>query len=203
MEFNRDGSVWQSWLYVTNPSSTAVSCNINLFGALSPDRLSVPPNLTIAPNTWQFVTTSAKGSLASGYARLDCQLPVTASVVYNLTPANKTVAGIATVFSAPAIKATSYPVLGLPGYRTALAIVNDNDALASFRVIFTDAIGSQSGQVIQIAPRGQYVHFLDEIVGAVRPGLGTIAITSPSGLSFNATGLLFAGNTFSTLVPLF
>jgi hypothetical protein len=96
-----------------------------------------------------------------------------------------------------------FPVLLVPGLRTGFAIANDNDTTANFTVQFTDINGHVTGQILQVAARSQYVRFVDEIFTVPNIGTGALEILSQSGPKFSATGLLFAGAVFSTLVPTF
>jgi len=173
-----------------------------MYGLITKDQTFIL-SFELASREWLYGIEAFNSPVASGYARLDCSQPVTAAIIYSLVATDETTTlGMATVFSAPPTNYAMFPVL-LNSGRTGIALANDNDTTAYVTVQFTDSNKNVMSRIIQVAARSQYVGFLDQWVTVPSSGSGTLEIFSPSGPEFSVTGLLFAGNTFSTLVPTF
>ena len=202
---NPDGSFWRSLVYVTNLGEIPTSCSLSMYGLIANDANATSKlSFDLDSRAWAYAIEAFKSPVASGYARLDCSRPVTAALIYSLVATDETTTlGMATVFSAPPTNYAMFPVLLNSGLRTGVALANDNDTPAYFTVQFTDSNKNVMSRIIQVAARSQYVGFLDQWLTVPSTGSGTLEIFSPSGMEFSATGLLFAGKTFSTLVPAF
>jgi hypothetical protein len=197
-----DSFCYVSRLWLMNVSD-ASDCTIALYG-LEAGRLPGSPSVTVPALGWAVVDTRGAGPLATGYVRLDCSRPVTASLTYSLLAPEGTNVGMATVMPSPLASYAKHPLLLGPGARYAVALANDSDATAVLNVFFTETgSGKTSIRTIQIAPRTQYSRFVDQIVNLPAEGSGTLEIeavgTGPS--SFRLTCLLFQGVAFTTLVP--
>jgi len=200
---NPDGSSWRSLVYVTNSGGNPTSCSVSMYGLITNNQ-TFTLSFDLASREWSYAIEAFKSPVASGYARLDCSQPVTAALIYSLVATDETTTlGMATVFSAPSTNYAMFPVLLNSGLRTGIALANDNDTVAYLTVQFTDSNKNVMSRIIQVAARSQYVRFLDQWLTVPSMGSGTLEIFSPSGPEFRVTGLLFAGNTFSTLVPTF
>jgi hypothetical protein len=198
---NADGAFWQSLIYATNLSGTDASCTISLYRQ-SDNGHPFQEMFLVASRSVLSLLQASNNPAASGYARLDCSQPVTAALIYKLTANDGTTTlGMATVFSSPATNYMLFPVLFPSSLRTGVAIANDNDMPLDVTVRFTDSNKTVTAQMIQIPARSQRVGFVDEILGLASLASGVLEIYSEPGPQFNAVGLVFAGNVFSTLVP--
>ena len=163
-----DGGGWQSVLLVTNVSQSASSCTFNVYG--------VPLNrfrdfdLTGSTATFQLEgfggyliwgTKNELAAVASGYATLDCSVPVVAQVVF-ASYDGLGVTAAATVFSAQAATVFQFPVLQ-PQRRLApvsisfdsrlgFAIANDTNAEASCRIVLEDYQRTNLGEATLSVP---------------------------------------------------
>ncbi len=194
-----DRSTYNSVIYLTNFSGASAFCTISLYG-LSTARLAGAASFTVPNGYWYVTMTLGQGSVASGYARLDCSQPVYANLIYSLERPDQTTAGMATVFSSPLTKYAHLPVLLSPGLYYGIAIANDNDSTTTVSLLFT-INGQTTGRQMPIAPRSQLVGFVNQYLSIPTSGLGTLEILSQSGQNFSVVGLLFSGSVFTTLVP--
>jgi len=195
-----DGTIYNSFLYVTNLGGASASCTLSLYG-MSTSRFVNPATFTLANGFWTINATRGLGSsLASGYARLNCSQPVYANLIYALTRPDQTVAGMATVFSSPLTTYALLPALLDGSLRYGFAIANDNSTTTTVSLLFTSN-GQTTGKQIPISPRSQLVGFVDQYLSIPSSGAGTLEILSQSGQQFSVVGLLFSGSVFTTLVP--
>ena len=155
-----DGSGWRSILRVTNVSTSASSCTLQLYG-LGVGRFEAVRGVTAAGSTAAFALPGAGGHLvwytrnesaeASGYATLDCARPVVAQVVFAWMGSAGKPAGMATVFSSQTATVFQVPVL-TPAATLALAIANDADSRAACRVRLADTEGKMLGEAMLSVP---------------------------------------------------
>ncbi len=148
-----DGGGWQSVLLVTNVSQSASPCTLQLHG-LSLDRFEDAGGITAAGVTATFELPGAGGYLAwrtrneaavaSGYATLDCGVPVVAQVAFASIGGEGRPVGMATVFSSQAAELVQLPVLTAAG-TVGLAIANDTPADATCRIVLRDSEGMSLG----------------------------------------------------------
>ena len=217
-----DGGGWQSVLLVTNVSQSASSCTFNVYG--------VPLNrfrdfdLTGSTATFQLEgfggyliwdTKNELAAVASGYATLDCSVPVVAQVVF-ASYDELGVTAAATVFSAQAATVFQFPVLQPPrrlapvsisfDSRLGFAIANDTNAEASCRIVLEDYQRTNLGEATLSVPaksnRAQLLNDVIAIPGTFFGGTATVSCSQPVamiGLHFE----LRDGKTitFSTLPP--
>jgi hypothetical protein len=197
-----DGSFYGSFVWVTNMTSGSTNCTITPYG-LASSRFS-STTFALSAYSWTVIVTTTSNPLASGYARLNCSAPVTASLFYASTFANGVgTAGMATVSSAPSSSYALIPMLVVTGLRYAVALANDSDSSATVRVHFTNSSGQTTSQNISIPARSQYVRFVDEIFTIPRSetvAVGTFEVEATIG-RFYLTGLMFADGTFTTVIP--
>jgi hypothetical protein len=197
------GASWESLLYATNFSGKDSSCTVSMY-RLGDNGQAVVVSFPLRSGSSGYLLESSKNPVSSGYARLDCAQPVTAALIYRLISNDGiTTSGMATVFSSPPTNDVIFLALSSE-LRTGIALANDNDAPIDVTVQFTDVSQKVIKRIIHIQARSQYVGFVDEMLGVASIGQGTVEIfTTQSGPQFSATGLVFAGNVFSTLVPSF
>ena len=217
-----DGGGWQSVLLVTNVSQSESRCTFNVYG--------IPLNrfrdfdLTGSTATFQLErfggyliwdTKNELAAVASGYATLDCSVPVVAQVVF-ASYDELGVTAAATVFSAQAATVFQFPVLQPPrrlapvsisfDSRLGFAIANDTNAEASCRIVLEDYQRTNLGEATLSVPaksnRAQLLNDVIAIPGTFFGGTATVSCNQPVamiGLHFE----LRDGKTitFSTLPP--
>ena len=138
-----DGDGWKSLLLVTNVAQSAGLCTLDLHG-LPLDRFENISRITAAGSTATFELdgpggylvwgTRNESALASGYAILDCTVPVVAQVVFASISESGTTTGMATVFSAQAATVFQFPVL-TPEATLGFAIANNTNVEANCHII--------------------------------------------------------------------
>ena len=221
-----DGGGWQSVLLVTNVSQSASSCTFTVYG-VPLNRFSELGSFgTAAGSTATFQLEGTGGYLiwdtknelaavASGYATLDCSVPVVAQVVF-ASYDGLGVTAAATVFSAQAATVFQFPVLQPPrrlapvsisfDSRLGFAIANDTNAEASCRIVLEDYERTNLGEATLSVPaksnRAQLLNDVIAIPGTFFGGTATVSCNQPVamiGLHFE----LRDGKTitFSTLPP--
>ena len=221
-----DGGGWQSVLLVTNVSQSASRCTFNVYG-VPLNRFSELGSFgTAAGSTATFQlegfggyliwdTKNELAAVASGYATLDCSVPVVAQVVF-ASYDGLGVTAAATVFSAQAATVFQFPVLQPPrrlapvsisfDSRLGFAIANDTNAEASCRIVLEDYQRTNLGEATLSVPaksnRAQLLNDVIAIPGTFFGGTATVSCNQPVamiGLHFE----LRDGKTitFSTLPP--
>ena len=221
-----DGGGWQSVLLVTNVSQSASRCTFNVYG-VPLNRFSELGSFgTAAGSTATFqldgtggyliwATKNELAAVASGYATLDCSVPVVAQVVF-ASYDGLGVTAAATVFSAQAATVFQFPVLQPPrrlapvsisfDSRLGFAIANDTNAEASCRIVLEDDQRTNLGEATLSVPaksnRAQLLNDVIAIPGTFFGGTATVSCNQPVamiGLHFE----LRDGKTitFSTLPP--
>src|ERR1051326_7011477 len=83
--FASDGSSYQTSLYVHSAVSGSINCTFTMYGVPS-DRLGGPSQFSIGPTSGSGMilrtTSLPENPIATGYATLTCNGPVTAQVAY-------------------------------------------------------------------------------------------------------------------------
>jgi hypothetical protein len=203
--FSPDGTSWQTMIYASNLSGLPARCTVSLYG-LSTARLSTPTSFSIPSGEWMVAAFAASSSpTAVGYARLDCNQPVTAALIYDLAAQDRsTVLQSSAVFASPQVHYALFPGILLSDWRTGMAIINDSDVTAGYTVAFTDSTGHVSATIVSVPPRGHVSRFVDEFVSVpTGPGVGSIEVWSQSGAPFAVMALQFSNHNSvcSALVP--
>lgn len=105
-----DGSYYASTVLVTNTSVARAACTLSLFG-LGPERLNLSSSFRLEGSGGYIIhgTKANAFPFAAGYAKLDCDQPVSAVLLYQYVSAASSVLGLATVFSAPPAQSYSFP----------------------------------------------------------------------------------------------
>ncbi len=145
------------------------------------------------------VTSGNVAPLATGYATLTCDRPVTAYAAYISSSAAGIVVSAATVFSSPPTTRAHLIVIQTGGNRGAFAIANDTDSATQYKVdlINSDATQTVATTTISVPARSNLARFLDEIMPVPPNFIGSFVITSPSS-PFNVVGLVFNGSVFGS-----
>ena len=149
-------------------------------------------------------TKNELAAVASGYATLDCSVPVVAQVVF-ASYDGLGVTAAATVFSAQAATVFQFPVLQ-PAATLGFAIANDTNAEASCRIVLEDYQRTNLGEATLSVPaksnRAQMLNDAIAIPGTFLGGTATVSCNQPVamiGLHFELRdGTII---TFSTLPP--
>jgi hypothetical protein len=195
-----DGTFYASTISATNVNSQPATCSIRLYGGIS-SRLFGATSFTL-PTSGAFnlqATLAAFGStlpLATGYATMTCDLPVTAAAAYLFLTPSRTVLGAATVFPSPPATRAQLLVNQMGGARLALALANDTDATGTYQLTLLNA----SGQTVatgstSLPPRSNSPKFLDEVLTIPSNfSIGAVSITSSD--PFSVLGLFFIGPVF-------
>ena len=210
-----DGGGWQSVLLVTNVSQSASRCTFNVYG-VPLNRFRDLSGVTAAGSTATFQLEGTGGYLiwdtknelaavASGYATLDCSVPVVAQVVF-ASYDGLGVTAAATVFSTQAATVFQFLVLQ-PAATLGFAIANDTNAEASCRIVLEDYQRMNLGEATLSVPaksnRAQMLNAAIDIPGTFLGGSATVSCNQPVAM----IGLHFELRpdrtiiTFSTLPP--
>jgi hypothetical protein len=196
-----DGASFTSRFLISSIGGFPARCDISVFG-MGSERLGTT-NATVQPASWETIATRGQDVLSTGYARLDCSQPVFASLTYSLQSANGQPVGIATVSGAPVASHALIPMpLNVP-YRYGIAIANDSDAPLQAIWSFTSN-GTGVVRNLQVAARSHYIVFVDDMFSVPSSGSGTLEILANGSVgsgSFYITALVFAGGTFTNIVP--
>jgi hypothetical protein len=192
--------IYDSILYVINLTQATANCSFNLYG-MSVSRLVTQPPFVIPAQSTFLTSTRGTDSLATGYGSLSCSEPVYASLIYLQGRPDSTIDGMATVFSAPAVRYAALPML-IEGkyFRYGYAIANNNDNPMKVSIVFS--INGQSvSKILPVPARTKISGYVDEQLSLPSSGLGNLEFVSQSGMQFSVTALLFASSTFTTLIP--
>ena len=168
-----DGDGWRSFLLVTNVSQSPSPCTLQLQG-LTVDRFEEEPSVTAADSSAAFELPGSGGSLAwgtrnesglaSGYATLDCAVPVVAQVVFAAIGESGAARGMATVFGSGAGTVFQFPVLTREA-TLGLAIANDSDADATCRLVLEDPERMNLGEAeLSVAAKSNLARMVKDVV---------------------------------------
>ena len=218
-----DGGGWQSVLLVTNVSQSASSCTFNVYGV--PLNRFSDFDLTGSTATFQlegfggYLIWGTKNELAvvaSGYATLDCSVPVVAQVVF-ASYDGLGVTAAATVFSAQAATVFQFPVLQPPrrlapvsisfDSRLGFAIANDTNAEASCRIVLEDTQRTNLGEAtLSVPAKSNRAQLLNDVIAIPETFFGGATATVWCNQPVAMIGLHFELRdgktiTFSTLPP--
>ena len=210
-----DGDGWQSVLLVTNVSQSAGPCSVQLHG-LSVDRFERTDGVTASGSSAAFELPGAgghlvwrtrnKSALASGYATLDCMVPVVAQVIFASIGGEGRPVGMATVFSSQAADLFQLPVLTASG-TVGFAIANDAPDDAACRIVLADTEGmSRGARTIAVPAKTNVARMLREAVsipegfagGTARVGCNQEVVVIGLHFELEPDGAIV---TFNTLPP--
>jgi hypothetical protein len=95
---------------------------------------------------------------------------------------------------------STFSVLPHSVAKLALAIANDTSSSGSYIVLVADASGNELGRTtVNLASKANVARFVDELVTLPAGFVGSVAVYSPAKAPFNVIGLMFHGNTFTTM----
>jgi hypothetical protein len=194
-----DGSYFQTHLLATNVNLESATCTYNLYG-LSTTRLQGANRFVLAGFGAYYLlpTTGTQFSVASGYASLGCDRPVTAILLYSYVTRFGLTA-VATVFPSQSGTRAQLFVDQRTGSRLGVAIANDTSSASNYQIIVANASGIEVGRrTITVNAKSSASGFVDEFVALPPAFAGTVAIYSPSGSPFSVIGLIFSGALFTT-----
>ena len=200
--YSSDGSSYQTSLYVHSAVSGNINCTFTMYGVPA-DRLGGPSQFTLGSTSGSGMilrtTSLPENPIATGYATLTCNGPVTAQVAYGFYASDNTTLGLATVFSS---QSATVAALGLDdGYRLGIAIANDTSNAATYLITVVDFGGNLLGsKTVSVNPKSNVASFVDLWVPSSAGSGGVVNIQSQSGRApFSAIGLMFDGTIFTTL----
>jgi hypothetical protein len=196
-----DGSFYQTIGFATNINSQSTTCSWRLVG-VPVSRLLNGTTTGVLPALGSVGLQPTSGNvspLATGYATLTCDHPVTAYMAYVYATASGVVSAQATVFSSPPTMRAQVVVIQTGGNRTAFAIANDTDnaGLYHLSLIDDDANNTIATTTITVPARSNLPRFVDEILTVPPNFTGSVVITSTSS-PFSAVGLIYNGSVFAS-----
>lgn len=197
-----DGTFYRSTIFAVNSGSLDAACTIQLYG-MSPTRLLGPSIFTLVAGGGVIRNgTSGTSEFARGYATLECNQPVQAYVQFELVAPTQEVMGTAAVFPAVQTQTAEFLAPTTPIYRLGLAIANNTDSTATYRIRVGTA-GSNELQTNVIVPsRSSIARFADELVSIPDGFLPVAILVESTGADQNpvhSIGLVFSGGVFSTI----
>ena len=169
-----DGGGFQSFFFLTNASDAANQCTIALTGpglgpfTLLDIQILGPPGPVervnfAGPDANLTLITTGTQPLTYGYGKLECDGPVVARTMINLSEFGPPIAAT-TVESAQLAMQFQFPVLPRLG-SLGLVFSNDSDLEASCAVELEDSEGAGiGGASVAVAAQSTAVQFLDEII---------------------------------------
>jgi hypothetical protein len=192
-----DGSFYGSEFFVTNLNNAApVTCTFTPYGVPASRFLEL--SFTI-PTAEAYVTsTTASGSLVTGFATLSCTDTVTVNTVYTYANAAGVVSE-ATVFSAAPFLKASVAGLQTSKTRIAVAIANNSSVVVDCVVTFKINAGLAS-KIISIPPYSNVAKFADEIFTGL-PSNGPLILYLQANQPLYAIGLMYTGAQFTSIPP--
>ena len=203
-----DGSYYLTQIVISRQTDNPTACSIELVGVPSA-RLPISPapaTFTITANSFS-TTTLNGGTLATGYALIQCNWAVSVNAVYMLYSGSNQLQSMATIFCQGMFSSGIISQwMSLPSTRIAIALANSSGQAASVTIQDIDELnGTTRIATVTLPPATNSAQFIDEIF----PGLPTgevysiIAISSSNVNSTNvpisAIGLYYVGSIFTTI----
>ena len=205
-----DGDGWRTRLFATNVSDSPSRCSLNLHGhGLDGDRFASVSESSAHNDVLSFnldaggglasLTSAGVGSLAFGYANLECSLPVVAQGVISLTSQGQT-AGMTLAPPSQAGGGFQFPVLGQDG-PIAILVSNDSDSPANCRLGFVDPAGVAADTVgYEVSAKSVELKFLADEFSLPADIAGGAARVDCNQL-VTAVSLQLSGAAFAALPP--
>ncbi|PYS29572.1 MAG: hypothetical protein DMG11_08500 [Acidobacteria bacterium] len=194
-----DGTYYRTTVMIVNSSSTSGTCTLRLYG-LTVNGGSTFNYATFPAGSWTITTSiSSMQDLRSGYAALQCGMPVEAQLLYSFYTASGTKISEATVFSSPPGGSVQVLADNRDASSLAIAIANDSDQVTSYTITAYNSSGIPVGSVTQpIAGRSNLARFLSNLISLPPNHYGPVLVTS-SGGSASIIGIRFTGGVFTTI----
>ena len=205
-----DGDGWRTRLFATNVSDSPSRCTLNLQGrGLDGDRFADVGGVSALNNALDFnldadgglasLASAGAGSLAFGYATLECSLPVVAQGVISLSSQGQT-AGMTYAPSSQSGGGFQFPVLGQDG-PIAILVSNDSDSQANCRLGFVDSTGIAADMVgYEVSAKSVELKFLADEISLPAEIAGGAARVDCDQL-VTAVSLQLSGAAFAALPP--
>jgi hypothetical protein len=194
-----DGSYYRTTVMIINSSNTSGTCTLRLYG-LTVNGSNVFSYGTFSPGTWTITTSiNSTQNLQSGYATLQCGMPVEAQLLYSFYSASGTKISEATVFSSPAAGSVQVLADNREASSLAIAIANDSDQSTAYTITAFNSSGIPVGTVSRtIAARRNLAAFLSDLIPLPANHYGPVLVTSGGGAA-SIIGIRFTGGTFTTI----
>lgn len=208
-----DGDGWGSVLIATNTASSETMCEFSLYGDIEINRfqrydvISYSGNsrgaFTIPGNGGSFLWPSRnEDALVTGYAKLDCDAPTTAQIIYLSVDRFGQATGAATVFSSQTGTIFSFRSLYPPG-GLGIAIANDSSSATDCRFVMVLPDATEIDTTVTIGSKSNDAQFvsstLGDLIPAVLDGPTSVAILCDQLVAI--IGLHFFNDTTFTTVP--
>ncbi|HYR82739.1 MAG TPA: matrixin family metalloprotease [Terriglobia bacterium] len=193
-----DGSYYRTTVMIVNSSSSSGSCTLRLYG-LTVNGNNVFNYGTFAPGTWTIITSiSSMQNLRSGYATLQCGMPVEAQLLYSFYLASGTKISEATVFSSPPSGTAQVLADNRDGSSLAIAVANDSDQSATYTITAYGSSGVPVGAVSRtLSARTNLAAFLSDLISLPPNHYGPVVVTGNGAPSL--IGIRFTGGAFTTI----
>jgi peptidyl-Asp metalloendopeptidase len=194
----RDGSFYRTTVMIVNSSNESGTCTLRLYG-LTVNGYSAFTYGTFTPGMWSITTSiSSTQTLASGYAVLQCQMPVEAQLLYSFYSASGGKISEATVFSSPPAGNVQVLADNREASSLAIAIANDSDQDMTYTITALDRSGNPAGTIgVPIAARRSIARFLSDLIPLPANHYGPVLVTSKGSASL--IGIRFTGGIFTTI----
>ena len=203
-----DGDGFRSELHIANPMPADARCEVNFHGAgLDVGRFRVQAGTSSAVGTgmtfdlkgggYAYVSSQGGGSLAFGYAAVECDGPVVAGNFLSLE-INGAAAGLADVPASRQALRFNFPAPARDG-RLALAVSNGGAGDASCTVELT-ADGERIGGFLAVSERSTAVRFLEDLIPPEADFQGGVASVTCD-RAVHAVTLPLRGAAFAALPP--
>src|SRR6266850_4338279 len=193
-----DGSYYRTTVMIVNSSSSSGSCTLRLYG-LTVNGNNVFNLGTFSPGNWAIITgISSMQALRSGYATLQCGMPVEAQLLYSFYLASGTKISEATVFSSPPSGTAQVLADNRDGSSLAIAVANDSDQSATYTITAYGSSGVPVGAVSRtLSARTNLAAFLSDLISLPPNHYGPVVVTGNGAPSL--IGIRFTGGAFTTI----
>ena len=193
-----DGSFYQSVLLATATTSSSTSCQYRIYGSAA-SRIDGSGTFNLQ-GAGAFTVVPTYGNLfplATGYATLTCDQPVSAVLGYLYMLGQKVLSGAA-VFSSPSVSRAQL-VVNQTASATALAIANNSDTDVTYQVSMITASGQTAGSAnVTVPARSNLARFAHDLVALPANFIGRAVVTAPGAAQFGMIGLNYFGAVFFT-----
>lgn len=156
-------------------------------------------NFVMGPSGWVILRSQGVQPLRSGSAVLQCDLPVTAHLIYTQR-IDDSVRSETTVSAAPPGRIVQIIADQRQAARLGIAISNPFSTVTTYRISAIDMEGLLIHvSFVQLAPLASFTRFVDEFATLPADFSGPIVIESSAGTEVYASGLRFMGDVFTAI----
>src|SRR5205823_868963 len=163
-------------------TSSAGKCTFRLYG-LSVNGSSVF-TYNLQSGNWHIDSSiNSRQPIKSGYATLQCDMPVEAQLLYSFYSSTGVKISEATVFSSPSAPSVAVSADNRSGATLGVAVVNDSDQSVTYTINAVDAKGTLVGSTnLAMNARTNRAAFLTELISSLPSDYsGTVLISNKSG----------------------